>query len=144
MPPHTEPRSISFQESSRSAGRHGRVGFFSRRRAEGFLGLWNGQRVQRFSGKRFKDVPNDEGDRQAVCDRVMHREQNRCSVRLVKQYGSHEESVFYRERSRQFRLHCVLPTLQRISRNYPKWNAQLGKQAKIRGTGVVRVDADSQ
>jgi hypothetical protein len=32
--------------------------------------------------------------------------------------------------------------LQRISRNYLKWNAQLGKEAKIRGTAVVRVDAD--
>ena len=65
-------------------------------------------------------------------------------MRLVKQCGSDEESVHYRERSRQFRLHLVFPTLQRISRNYLKWNAQLGKQAKIRGTAVVRVDADSQ
>jgi hypothetical protein len=65
-------------------------------------------------------------------------------MRLVKQYGSYEESVFYRERSRQFRLHFIFPTLQRISRNYLKWNAQLGKEAKIWDTAVVRVDADSQ
>jgi hypothetical protein len=39
-----------------------------RRRAEVFLGLWDGKRVQWLSGKRFKDVPNDESDRQAVCD----------------------------------------------------------------------------
>jgi hypothetical protein len=51
------------------------------------------------SGKRFKDVPNDESDRKAVCDRVMHCERNRCPMRLVKQYGSYEESVFYRERT---------------------------------------------
>jgi hypothetical protein len=44
----------------------------------------------------------------------------------------------------QFCLHFIFPTLQRISRNYLKWNAQLGKEAKIRGTAVVRVDADSQ
>ena len=65
-------------------------------------------------------------------------------MRLVKQYGSYEESVFYRERGRQLRLHFIFPTLQRIFRNYLKWNAQLGKGAKIRGTAVVRVDADSQ
>jgi hypothetical protein len=65
-------------------------------------------------------------------------------MRLVKQYGSCQESVFYRERSRQFRLHFIFPTLPRISRNYPKWNTQLGKEAKKRGTAVVRVDADSQ
>jgi hypothetical protein len=39
-----------------------------RRRAEVFLGLRDGKRFQRFSGKRFKDVPNDESDRKAVCD----------------------------------------------------------------------------
>jgi hypothetical protein len=65
-------------------------------------------------------------------------------MRLVKQYGSYEESTFYREWSRQFRLHFAFPTLQRISRHHLKWNAQLGKEAKIRGTAVVRVDADSQ
>jgi hypothetical protein len=65
-------------------------------------------------------------------------------MRLVKQYGSYKESVFYRERSRQFRLHFVFPTLQRVSRNYLKWNAQLGKKAKIRVPAVVRIDADSQ
>jgi hypothetical protein len=65
-------------------------------------------------------------------------------MRLVKQYGPYEESVFYRERSRQFRLHFIFPTLPRIFRNYPKWNTQLGKEAKKRGTAVVRVDADSQ
>jgi hypothetical protein len=65
-------------------------------------------------------------------------------MRLVKQYGSCEESVFYRERSRQFRLHFVFPTVRRISRNYLKWNAQLGKEVKIRVRAVVRIDADSQ
>ena len=65
-------------------------------------------------------------------------------MRLVKQYGSYKESVFYRERSRQFRLHFVFPTLQRVSRNYLKWNAQLGKEEKIRVRAVVRIDADSQ
>jgi hypothetical protein len=65
-------------------------------------------------------------------------------MRLVKQYGSYKESVFYRERSRQFRLHFVFPTLQRVSRNYLKWNAQLGKEVKIRVRAVVRIDADSQ
>src|SRR2546423_13109184 len=65
-------------------------------------------------------------------------------MRLVKQYGSYKESVFYRERSRQFRLHFVFRPVQRISRNYLKWNAQLGKEAKIRGAAVVRADADSQ
>jgi hypothetical protein len=65
-------------------------------------------------------------------------------MRLVKQYGSYKESVFYRERSRQFRLHFVFPTLQRVSRNYMKWNAQLGKEVKIRVRAVVRIDADSQ
>jgi hypothetical protein len=65
-------------------------------------------------------------------------------MRLVKQYGSYEESVFYRERSRQFRLHFFFPTSQRIARNYLKWNARLRKETKIRGTAVVRVDADSQ
>jgi hypothetical protein len=39
-----------------------------RRRAEVFLGLWDGKRFQRLSGKRFKDIPNDESDRKAVCD----------------------------------------------------------------------------
>jgi hypothetical protein len=65
-------------------------------------------------------------------------------MRLAKQYGPYEESVFYRERSRQFRLHFIFPTLQRIFRNYPKWNTQLGKEGKIRGTAVVPVNADSQ
>jgi len=115
-----------------------------RRRAEVFLGLWDGKRFQRFSGKGFKDVPNDESDRKAVRDRVMYCEQYRCPMRLVKQYGSYEESAFYREWGRQFCLHFVFPTLQRISRNYLKWNTQIGKVAKIRGTAVVRVDADSQ
>src|SRR5882762_4680121 len=116
----TKERSVSLQEISWGVGRCRRLAFFGpkfsaldcRRRAEGFLGLWDGKRFQRFSGKRFKDVPNDEGDRKAVCNRVMHSEQNRCPMRLVKQYGSYEESVFQRERSRQFRRHFVFPPLQ--------------------------------
>jgi hypothetical protein len=59
--------------SSWGAGRRRRLGFFRpkfsaldcRPRAEVFLGPWDGKRFQRFSGKRFKDVPNDESDRKA-------------------------------------------------------------------------------
>jgi hypothetical protein len=113
-----------------------------RRRAE--LGLREGKRFQRISEKRFKDIPNDESDRKAVFNRVMHPEQNCCLMRFVKRYGSYEEGVLFRERNGQFRLHFVFPALRRICRNYLKWNAQLGQEAKIRGTAFVRVDADSQ